>query len=114
MQRPDSYTFTIPGKPKVKGRPRFTKSGRTYTPKNTREREDHIKSLYEGPKFEGPVELHCLLTAKETVVTITPYEAEKCPLRGDATNYLKAVEDALNGVAYEDDLQIYRIIGEKK
>lgn len=114
MQPPDSYRFTIPGKPKVKGRPRFTKSGNTYTPKNTREREEQIRNLYGGPKFEGPVELHCLLSATETVVTITPYEAEKCPLQGDATNYLKAVEDALNGVAYDDDLQIYRIIGEKK
>ena len=30
------------------------------------------------------------------------------------TNYLKTVEDALNGVAYADDKQILRVRGSKK
>ena len=96
-----SYKFTIPGKPKVKGRPRFTKHGHAYTPANTAIHEKLIREYYKGPKFEGPVSLSCVFTAVNT-------------LRGDTTNYLKAVEDALNGVAYEDDLQIYRIVGKKK
>ena len=58
--------------------------------------------------------LSCVFTAKRTQVTITELDESVNTLRGDTTNYLKAVEDALNGVAYEDDLQIYRIVGKKK
>ena len=109
-----SYKFTIPGKPKVKGRPRFTKGGHAYTPANTAIHEKLIREYYKGPKFEGPISVSCVFTAKRTQVTITQLEEPKNTLRGDTTNYLKAVEDALNGVAYEDDLQIYRIVGKKK
>ncbi len=108
-----SYKFTIPGKPKVKGRPRFGK-GYAYTPKSTLDHEKLIREYYKGPKFEGPVSVSCVFTAKRTQVTISQLDEPKNGLRGDTTNYLKAVEDALNGVAYEDDIQVYRVVGKKK
>jgi Holliday junction resolvase RusA-like endonuclease len=93
-----SYKFTVPGKPKVKGRPRFAR-GRTYTPKST---------------LEGPISISCVFTSKRTQVTISELDESDTKLRGDTTNYLKAVEDALNGVAYDDDIMVYRIVGRKK
>ena len=45
------HKFVIEGKPKVKGRPRFTKQGRAYTDAKTREAEQKIKDSYvERPK----------------------------------------------------------------
>lgn len=111
---PKSYKFTIPGRPKVKGRPRFSKRGYAYTPANTREYEDTVKKYYKGPIFEGPISLSVMFTPKRAQVTITELDQELSTLRGDTTNYLKAIEDALNGIAYKDDIQIQRIVGKKK
>jgi Holliday junction resolvase RusA-like endonuclease len=47
-------------------------------------------------------------------ITLTPMNIEKSMLRGDVSNYLKLVEDALNGLAYDDDRQVHRLIGKKK
>ncbi len=111
---PKSYKFTIPIRPKVKGRPRFSKKGYAYTPKNTRDYENAVKDHYKGPLFEGPISMSVVFTPKRAQVTITQLDGEESKLRGDTTNYLKAVEDALNGIAYADDIQIQRIVGRKK
>ncbi len=111
---PKSYKFTIPVRPKVKGRPRFSKKGYAYTPKNTRDYENAVKDHYKGPLFEGPISMSVVFTPKRAQVTITQLDAEESKLRGDTTNYLKAIEDALNGIAYADDIQIQRIVGRKK
>tara|TARA_B100000427_G_scaffold327476_1_gene338319 strand:+ start:11207 stop:11374 length:168 start_codon:yes stop_codon:yes gene_type:complete len=55
-----------------------------------------------------------VFTSKRTQVTISELDDSETKLRGDTTNYLKAVEDALNGVAYDDDIMVYRIVGRKK
>ena len=73
-----------------------------------------VREHYKGPLFEGPISMSVVFTPKRAQVTITPLEQEPSKLRGDATNYLKAVEDALNGHAYSDDIQIHRIVGRKK
>ncbi|MCI8403264.1 MAG: RusA family crossover junction endodeoxyribonuclease [Clostridia bacterium] len=41
-------SFTIDGEPREKGRPRFTKSGSTYTPKETSEYEALAAMAYKG------------------------------------------------------------------
>ena len=33
---------------------------------------------------------------------------------GDVDNYIKTAMDSLNGIAYDDDRQVVRAIGEKK
>lgn len=110
---PRTYRFTVKGRPKAKGRPRFGK-GHTYTPKGTVDAERVIAEAYKGPKFEGPVSLACVFSNDRVTITLTPIEMEKSPLRGDVSNYLKLVEDALNGLAYDDDRQVHRLVGKKK
>ena len=73
-----------------------------------------MKSYYKGPKFEGPVSLSIVLRDKKVTVTVSPLETEMSPLRGDISNYVKGIEDALNGLAYDDDRQIHRLVGKKK
>lgn len=108
-------TFTVPGKPQGKGRPRFTKSGRTYTPKETTEYEVLIKRMYllqGGKLFEGAVKLSVLIlypipkstTKKDRELMVSgSILPTKKP---DGDNVEKAVADALNKVAYLDDSQI--------
>ena len=48
--------FTVPGKPQGKGRPRFTRSGHTYTPDRTAAYEERVKLAYRqagGGKLNG-------------------------------------------------------------
>jgi Holliday junction resolvase RusA-like endonuclease len=55
-----------------------------------------------------------VFSMKRTIITIRSLDEEDSTLRGDTTNYLKTVEDALNGIAYEDDRQVQRVVGRKK
>ena len=112
-----SYKFSIPVRPKAKSRPRVTsKNGRqwAYTPKGTRDYEEIVKEYYKGPKFDGPVSLTVSLSTKRALVTITEIDCDTSPLRGDISNYIKGIEDALNGLAYDDDRQIHKLVGKKK
>ena len=73
-----------------------------------------VKEYYNGPLFEGPVSMSIVLSDKRAVVTITEMDFKESPLRGDISNYVKGIEDALNGLAYTDDRQIHRLVGKKK
>ncbi|MBT98452.1 MAG: hypothetical protein CL902_07485 [Dehalococcoidia bacterium] len=110
---PKTHKFTVRTSPRVKGRPRFAR-GRTYTPKSTTDAEQIIAEAYRGPKFEGPVSLSCVFQKDKILISLTPLEVERSPLRGDVSNYLKLVEDALNGLAYDDDRQVHRLVGRKQ
>jgi len=108
-------TFTV--KPRSKQRPRSTRSGHTYTPKETREYEKLISSLYTGVAFaEGPLEVELIFDNDKTEIVIKELKPPKNPskLRGDIDNYAKAILDALNGVAYTDDKQIISLKLKKK
>jgi crossover junction endodeoxyribonuclease RusA len=105
----DEYTFTIDAKPQVKQRPRMSRRGKVYTPAKTRDYEQLVGTFYDGPKFETPVAMRLEFTTKYTTVTLTPVDKPENYLRGDLTNYVKAVEDGLNGIAYLDDHQIVRV-----
>ena len=104
-------TFTT--RPYSKGRPQFNrKTGNAYTPKNTREYEKLIASLYKGPFHkEGHLSVSIVFTVEGTSITITRLDdnRETSKLTGDVDNYAKAVVDALNGVAYADDKQIVHL-----
>ena len=107
-------TFNI--KPRSKQRPRSTRSGHTYTPKETREYEKKISEAYSGVAFvDGPLEVELVFDNDKTTIVIKELKLAKNPskLRGDIDNYAKAILDALNGVAYTDDKQIVCLYVEK-
>lgn len=110
------YRFTIHGEPVGKGRPRFTRTGHTYTPEKTREYERRVAQLYRvtGGKSLGAAPVSLAVTAyfavpksasKKTKAAMLSGETA-CMKKPDADNILKCIADALNGVAYDDDKQI--------
>lgn len=112
------YEFTIFCEPKGKGRPRFnTWTGRAYTPKDTKDYEEYIqycfKSAYPvAEPFDTPVRI--TIDAYHGIPkSYSKRRAEDCfngtelPCKKpDVDNIAKAVLDALNGVAFEDDRQV--------
>jgi len=112
--------FEVPGKPGFKGRPRpYHQQGHTGL-KNTDQTvrtENLIRAIFQL-KFRdftpiaGPVKLS--FRAFFPIPQKTPKKKRAAMLAGDvphtkapdASNILKAIEDALNTVAYLDDRQI--------
>ena len=109
--------FTIPGDPYGKGRPRFTGTGRTYTPAKTSNYENLVKLAFaeKYPDFvplEGEIVL--LVKAYKSIpksATKKRHEAMaagkiKPTSKPDYDNIGKTVSDALNKLCYHDDAQI--------
>ncbi len=94
--------FTIPGRPVPKQRPRMGKKGNIYTPKKCREYESAVgwtaRKVFKNP-YDGPVSLQVRI-----------YLAEA---GGDLDNYVKSIQDGLNGIAWRDDRQITRLKASK-
>ena len=110
--------FIIDGPIVPKGRPRFTKTGRTYTPKRTLDYEKKVELAY---RTEYPAGLAFVNEPLEMILNVymaipkgvSKKKREQMLLHeypalhnGDVDNFLKSVADALNGVAYTDDCQI--------
>lgn len=110
-------SFTIPGAPQGKERPRFNRNtGRTYTPSKTKGYEKLVEWAYQceahGARFTGQISAN--------IVAVYPVprswskkrqsealNGQQLPLvKPDLDNVAKAVLDALNGLAYRDDAQV--------
>lgn len=109
--------FTIEGEPVPKGRPRFTRQGRTYTPKKTKDYESIVadaakRAMGASEPLETAVKAYIHVTY--TVPASYPKKRtaacldgeEKHTKKPDLTNLVKAIEDGMNGVVYRDDSQI--------
>lgn len=103
--------FTVYGKVQGKARPRFTRQGRAYTPKNTVDYETQIKQAYiaAGGAIIGamisntaPIKIKITACFKKAKTNKMDFPT----LKPDADNIAKAVCDAINGIAYRDDKQI--------
>jgi Holliday junction resolvase RusA-like endonuclease len=113
----------VPGPPKAKGRPRMTRQGHAYTPKETVEYENLVRLAWMQalqPRLPaGPIEAHI------TAIYDVPKSWSKrksadaragliAPTRHDCDNIAKAALDALNGCAYGDDREVARLLVEKR
>lgn len=99
--------FTLPGEPVSKQRPRFTKTGRTYTPNETLVAEKKIGFSFRGVNPGWPAGGR----DGEFAVRATFYTFAKS--HRDIDNMLKLVLDGLNHVAWKDDYQIMKVHAEK-
>jgi len=116
-------TFKVDGDPVGKQRARYAKRGnfvQTYTPDKTRNYESSIKeaaieAMGSSECLETPVNLYLYIRAP--IPKSLPKKRLEACLNGsekpikkpDASNVLKSVEDAMNGVVYKDDSQIVNI-----
>lgn len=107
--------FKVVGKVIGKARPRVTRHG-TYTPKPTRDYEDLIRSAYIescGEMLEGELSMRIDVHRKLPKSRPKKITSEPDTFKPDNSNIQKAVEDALNGIAYRDDNQITLTVCEK-
>lgn len=121
--------FIVPGPPRGKGRHRVDTRGkrpRQYTDKQTEEYEQKVAHewsaagrvyLGEGPIGGQIVAAHRRPASHLRVggaLTAKGLE-QRVPIRKpDASNVIKVVEDALNGLCYRDDAQIVDIHFERR
>ena len=118
--------FVVPGVPRGKGRPRFTRTGHAYTDDGTALYENRIflackeaMECWDNEPFEEPVELS--ITATFSVPLSAPKGRRAAMEQGallpakkpDLDNILKAVLDGCNGTAYLDDRQVVAIRARK-
>lgn len=117
----DVIRFVVPGEAVGKGRPRVVQHNgftHSYTPEKTVNYENFVKLMYNeqvGKKyFDKNCELAMRIDAQFSIPKSASKRSRKEMLLGikrptkkpDIDNALKAIADALNGVAYYDDSQI--------
>lgn len=120
----ESITFFVPGKPRGKGRPRFS-NGRAYTDEQTRAYEYQIAANYRriAGNFRFPDDVFLRVRIQQQMpVPQSVGRAKKAAMlagstfpaaKPDLDNVIKAVLDALNGVAYKDDARVVGIYSQK-
>ena len=115
--------FEVAGEVIGKGRPRFTRQGRTYTPKKTLDYEKTIKRAYTSKySYLSKKSLRIKICAYlEVAKSHSKVKKQKmldnelqCTKKPDVDNIVKVVLDALNKVAYQDDTQVVEVIAIKR
>ena len=119
-------SFWLRGQPIGKGRPRFTRQGRAYTPAKTKEYEHRLAAVASDAMIDikqDPITVPCKLyvLAQFEIPKSWPKKRREAALVGevfpgkpDIDNIVKIVADALNGVCFEDDAQIIEVMARKK
>lgn len=111
-------TFNIPGEIKGKERPRTTRTGIFYTPKQTKEYEKYVANCYKeqcGYLYEKKIPI-CMLMDIRVAVPQSKSDRQKERLmnsypttKPDIDNIEKIILDGLNKVAYYDDSQVVSV-----
>jgi Holliday junction resolvase RusA-like endonuclease len=121
-----SITFTIPGPPRGKGRPRFYRKGAgvgTYTDDKTAAYENLVTLAYKaagGEMMKPPMVVMISMfhpipkSASKKMREAMEVNLVRPTKKPDADNCGKAVLDGLNGVAFEDDAQVVTLYITKK
>lgn len=116
--------FKIYGEPVAKGRPRFTRTGRTYTPAKTKKYEDEVRMMAKAAMGSSePLETPVSVFIHVTVPIPQSYSkkrseaclsgSERPAKRPDLDNQIKAVLDGMNEVVFKDDCQIVALHAKK-
>lgn len=96
-----------------KARPRFTRSGRAYTPRGTLDAERLIRGAFAeryGGRFSGfrgPVSVTVEVERELARSNPAWHIGRTDTMLPDADNVLKLAIDALNGLAWADDRQAF-------
>lgn len=109
--------YNVYGEPQGKARPRFTRTGRAYTPKKTMQYEDEIRIAAQsamGPTdiLETPlsVYIYCNFPIPPSYSKKRRQDClngvERPTKKPDLDNIAKAFCDAMNGIVYRDDSQV--------
>jgi len=121
-----TVNFIVTGTPVGKGRPRFTRTGVPYTPKETKDYEARIKnSAWVAMKKQrlGTSKKRCSVIISAVFPIPKSYSKIKVlhcqagnivPPRPDIDNIVKAALDACNSIVYDDDKQVWHISAFKK
>jgi len=110
--------FTVPGKPRGKGRPRFVRAtGRAYTPAETASYENLVRlaavaAMNGRPAFTGAVRV--VVRVSLAIPASKPRKVQAAMVRGDIlpakkpdiNNVVAAAFDGMNGVVFADDRQV--------
>jgi Holliday junction resolvase RusA-like endonuclease len=118
----NSVSFTIPGEPQGKARPRVVRAQNgmslTYTPDKTVRYEELTRLRYreaaQGFRFPDDAQVGIQITAWYSIPKSKSKKVKAAMLAGlltptkkpDCDNIVKIICDALNGIAYKDDQQI--------
>jgi len=114
----NEINFIIPGEPKGKGRPKFSRQGnfvRTYSPETTVNYENWVKICFQEAKQEMlagelKAKIRCFYGIPNSYTKQKKYDAMRGVLRPtkkpDIDNICKIIFDSLNGLAYADDKDI--------
>ena len=120
----EQVSFYLPGNPVPKGRPRFTKTGRTYTDDRTAAAEQSVLAAWlhaagRRTPWDGPVTVQLDFMFLPPVSWPNWKRERACDgtwphtSKPDLDNLVKLL-DGLNGVAWVDDSQIVEINAQKR
>lgn len=118
------FTFDIEPVPQLRPRVSSRPYVRVYDPPKVKNFKNLLRSLavnqYARPPLLGPLSVS-LTFYRPVQKSISKTERElrlsnrsKPVVKPDTDNYVKATLDALNGVLWNDDAQIVKIMGEKR
>lgn len=115
-----SFSFTVPGRPRGKGRPRFSPfGGRPFTPKATRDAEKAIATVAMLARRAAPLMTGTVELSVEAIFKVPKSWSSRLRVaalagdieytgKPDGDNILKLILDSLNGVIWLDDAQVNR------
>lgn len=116
-----AISFTIPGAPFAKQRPRATRQGRVYTPAATVSFErqvgqialHHFREPIAGPVWLEVAAFFAPAPSWSKRKRVGHLGMPHCQ-RPDADNLVKAIWDGLNRIAFADDAQIAECVVRKR
>lgn len=120
----NDLTILIPGKAVAQGRPRFARRGQHVTTYDAPQSVDYkswvrncaIQAMTKqaGEIIPRDIPLHIVLTVSIARPKSAPKRRTLPVVKPDLDNFLKTVQDALEGIVYQADQQIVSVRAIKK